>query len=79
MKALANHRRLAIVVYLSRHDTASVGVIAHEINLSFKATSRHLSVLRAADVLDREQVNLFVHYRLHKPLQGIVRATLLDL
>lgn len=78
LKALANRRRLAIVTYLDRCKKASVGGIAREINLSFKATSRHLGILRAADVLDREQVSLLVYYRLAKPLPGIVKSVLLS-
>lgn len=76
LKALANHRRLAIVVFLCGRENASVGAIAREINLSFKATSRHLSILRAADALDRAQVNLRAYYSLHKPLSGIVKSVL---
>lgn len=76
LKALANRRRLAIMAYLNVHEKASVGGIAREIHLSFKATSKHLGILRAADVLDREQVNLSVYYRLAKPLPGIVKSVL---
>ena len=62
MKALANVRRLAILRYLKKHREASVGDIAGEIRLSFKSTSRHLSVLFAAVVIEREQRSVMMFY-----------------
>jgi DNA-binding transcriptional ArsR family regulator len=63
MKAFANRRRLAILKFLkSRTKPATVGAIAREIELSFKATSKHLGVLRAAEIIDREQTGLEMRY-----------------
>jgi DNA-binding transcriptional ArsR family regulator len=64
LKALANRRRLAILKYLKNHREAPVGEIAHEINLSFKATSKHLGILASVDIIERDQRNLQVFYRL---------------
>ncbi len=64
LKALANRRRLAILEYLKNHREAPVGEIAHEINLSFKATSKHLGILASVDIIERDQRNLQVFYRL---------------
>lgn len=64
LKALANKRRLAIVKLLKKQGEKSVGDIAHEINLSFKSTSKHLGVLSAVDIVDREQRSLQMFYRL---------------
>lgn len=64
LKALANRRRLAILKYLKENKKAPVGEIAHEISLSFKATSKHLGVLLAADILEKDQVSLQMFYRL---------------
>lgn len=64
LKALANRRRLAILKYLKDKGEASVMQIAEEIKLSFKATSKHLGVLAARDVIDREQRGLQMFYRL---------------
>ena len=63
-KALANRRRLAILAYLKETGEASVGDIAAHIKLSFKATSKHLGVLAAADMVEREQRRLQMFYRL---------------
>lgn len=62
LKALANRRRLAIIKYLKNNREAPVGEIAHEINLSFRSTSKHLGVLTAADILDKEQRSLQMFY-----------------
>jgi len=64
LKALANKRRIAIIAHLKSQQSASVGNIAGEIDLSFKSTSRHLSVLSAANILERTQHSAQVFYRL---------------
>ena len=64
LKALANRRRLAIVRYLRRTREATVGDIADEIKLSFKATSKHLSILFSADIVERDQRSREMYYRL---------------
>ena len=69
MKAMANRRRLAILKFLKHNGRATVGEIAREINLSFKATSKHLRVLSAADIVERDQIGLQMWYELaDKPL-----------
>lgn len=64
LKALANRRRLAILKYLKENRKAPVAEIAHEIDLSFKATSKHLGILLAADILEKDQISLQMFYRL---------------
>jgi len=64
LKVLANRRRLAILKYLKAHREAPVAEIAEEINLSFKSTSKHLTILAAADIIEREQRSLQMFYRL---------------
>ena len=66
LKELANRRRLAIIKFLKKQGEKSVGDIAHEINLSFKSTSKHLGVLSAVDIVDREQRSLQMFYRIAK-------------
>ena len=73
LKALANGRRLRILKYLKTRKEASVGDIADEINLSFKSTSRHLAVLSAADILEREQRSSQVFYRLSSSQKSLVK------
>ena len=64
LKALANKRRLAILKYLKSVSQAPVADIAGKIDLSFKATSKHLGILSACDILEKEQKSLQVFYRL---------------
>lgn len=63
LKALANKRRLAIVQAVKKEELP-VGDIAEKIRLSLRSTSRHLGVLRGADVLERDQRGLQVFYRI---------------
>ncbi len=74
LRALANARRIEIVKFLKRRKVAIVGEISEAIKLSFKSTSRHLTVLSSAGILDREQQSLFVHYRIASPMSSLSKA-----
>ena len=74
LKAFANRRRLAIVRFLKKGKEASVGDIAETIHLSFKATSKHLGILTAANVLDRDQRSLQMFYRLSNDIPALART-----
>ena len=76
LKSLANRRRLAILSYLKKEREARVTEIAAAIKLSFKATSRHLNLLAAADILDREQHGLDVFYRISSNLPPPAKSVL---
>ena len=69
LKALANKRRLAILKYLKSKKESSVGKIAEEIKLSFRATSKHLGILSAADIVEKEQQSLYVVYSISPALK----------
>ncbi|MCR4279699.1 MAG: metalloregulator ArsR/SmtB family transcription factor [Candidatus Zambryskibacteria bacterium] len=64
LKAFANRRRLAIIKHLKKKGEANVGDIAEHINLSYKATSKHLGVLASADIVEKEQRSLEMWYSL---------------
>ena len=76
-KALGNRRRLAILSHLKRKKEESVGRIAIQIKLSLKSTSRHLAILLSADLLERNQRNVEVYYRLANAVHPIISETLL--
>ncbi|MES2202795.1 MAG: ArsR family transcriptional regulator [Patescibacteria group bacterium] len=76
LKATANRRRLAILKYLTKRPGAKVGDIAAEIKLSFKSTSKHLAVLLGADLVEREQLSLEMHYKLRGPTHSILKTIL---
>lgn len=73
LKALANRRRLAILKYLKENKEAPVAEIANKIKLSFKATSKHLGVLSAIDIIEREQRSLQMFYRLSGNQESAVK------
>lgn len=73
LKALANRRRLVIVRHLKKEKESRVGDIAGAIRLSFKATSKHLSILTAADIVDKEQRSLEVWYRLSTSMSHLAK------
>ncbi len=64
-KALGNRRRLAIVRLLKGKREVSVTEIAQHLKLSHRSTSKHLAVLAAAEIVDREQRSLSVFYFLN--------------
>lgn len=76
LKALANRRRLAILRYLKQNKESSVGNIAEEIKLSFKATSKHLGILIALDIVEKEQRRLQVFYWLANNQSPVARYVL---
>ena len=76
LKALANRRRLAIITFVKIKREVTVGEIAEEIKLSFRSTSKHLGILAAAGILEKEQRSAQVHYflgsNLSEPARRIV-------
>jgi len=72
LKTLANKRRLAIICYLKKKPEAKVGDIAETINLSLTSTSKHLIQLFNADIVERNQKNLEVWYKLSQKQNNIV-------
>lgn len=78
LKAVANRRRVAILAYLKQEKEVKVGDIAEHIHLSFNATSKHLGVLFAANLVDKDQRSLEMWYRL-SPNQHILIDALLKL
>ena len=79
MKALANRRRLGIVKLLKKDGAVSVADIAREIGLSFKATSKHLGILYAAGILERDQQRLTINYRIAPALHKATKHVLTTL
>jgi len=76
LKALASRRRLAILKYLKEEREASVGEISGEIKVSFKATSKHLAILTAADIVERDQRGLQMFYRIAANPKSVIRVVL---
>lgn len=76
LKALANRRRLSIIRFLKREKEATVGTIAAHIRLSFKSTSRHLSILAGANLLEKDQRSTQVFYRIAEGQPEFIRKVI---
>lgn len=76
LKALANARRLAILLRLRKSKKATVSDVAESIHLSFKATSKHLHILERANIVDYEQISINMYYRLVDPPHPLVKTAL---
>ena len=74
LKATANRRRLAILKYLKENKEASVGEITKQVKISFKAASKHLGILLAADIVDREHKAFKVFYSLSSTMKKVVKG-----
>ena len=75
-KALTNRRRLVIIKFLKETKEATVTNIADHIKLSIRSTSKHLAVLSAQAVVDKEQRSLLVYYRLALNQKNIIAKIL---
>lgn len=62
-----------IVQYLQSHKDGHVGDIADAIKLSFKATSKHLTILVSTEILDRTQVGSWMTYKLSPSMPALAR------
>ncbi|MDP3661574.1 MAG: ArsR family transcriptional regulator [bacterium] len=74
MKAFGNISRLKIVKHLKAHTSASVVDISRNTKCSYKATSKHLSILFRVDVVDRQQSMYEMHYRIADSLDPSAKA-----
>ncbi len=74
LKALANKRRLAMLKILMSKKEATVGELAGAIRLSFKSTSKHLAVLKSADIVEHEQRGISYYYKLNTLLPPGAKA-----
>ncbi len=74
--ALANVNRLKIIHLLSGSRTMSVTDIAAGLEISFKATSNHLVMLKNLDVLEARGTTGHVFYSLNPQMPQDFRETI---
>jgi len=74
LKCLGNEHRLGIVMYLKIKKSASVGEIADNLKISFKATSKHLAILEKGRVLARQSDSPFVIYSISSDSSGLIKS-----
>jgi ArsR family transcriptional regulator len=76
LKALANRRRIQILQFLKRQKTATVSSIAKNVDLSAKATSKHLRILLNAGVVTFSKRGSYVSYRISLKQEEPVKKVL---
>ena len=64
-RALGNERRFLIVKHIIDNKELTVSKISELIDLSFKSTSRHLLVLKNANLVVSRQTDLNNFYSIH--------------
>jgi DNA-binding transcriptional ArsR family regulator len=79
LKSLANRRRLTLLAYLKHEQKMTVGNLAQKIQLSFQATSRHLTTLDRTGILEKDQRGLEVFYRLAGSARPFMEKLLTEL
>ena len=75
-RVLANINRLKIIKMLSDGRRMSVGDIADNLKISFKATSNHLAILKNLDVLEAQGEAGHVFYSLNSQMPSDFRNIL---
>lgn len=76
LKAVANQRRLAILKYLKKNKEASVTELADDLAMSLKATSKHVGILSAVDIIKGSQKGPYMVYVLSKEQEPVVQSIL---
>jgi len=72
-KIFTNYHRLEILKLLKEKEK-SVGQIADSLEISFKATSKHLLFLSEKGILTRRYDGPFVLYSISKNISGITQS-----
>jgi DNA-binding transcriptional ArsR family regulator len=72
-KIFTNKHKLAILSFLKKKKSAPVGVIADNIGVSFKTTSKYLLYIAKKGILKRRYDGNFVRYQISDNLPESVR------
>lgn len=79
LKILAEKHRLEILNLLKTGKSKSVGQIADHLNISFKATSKHLLYFAKKGILKRRYDGPFVLYKISDNLPRVARLIIFHL
>ncbi|MDA0376500.1 MAG: metalloregulator ArsR/SmtB family transcription factor [bacterium] len=63
LRAVANARRLGILSFLKKNQSATVGEIAKAVHLHIASASQHLRILKSAGIIEHKKRGLYVTYR----------------
>lgn len=76
LRAVANARRLGILAFLKKNQSASVSEIATAVRLHITSASQHLRILKSAGIIEHKKRGLFVTYRLSLKQEEPVKKVL---
>jgi len=76
LKALANKRRLTLVAYLKNTEPMCVIDLAEAINLPFRTTSKHLSILFRVGILTQQQVGKEMQYSIDPNISKLSKSVI---
>ena len=68
LRALSDTTRLRICMLLLAHDELCVCELTGALDLAQPKVSRHLAILREAQVVRDRRTGLWIHYRIHPQL-----------
>ncbi len=72
LKALAEENRLRVVMCLAEHGELCVCQITEFLGLAPSTVSKHLSILRAAGLIESRKIGRWVHYRFADSDEGAI-------
>lgn len=75
-RALADETRLRCVVLIQQQSELCVCELTYVLNLAQPKISRHLAILKAANILQDRREGLWVYYQLHTDLPVWARKIL---
>ena len=75
-KALANTNRLHIIKILAKSKPLNVSDMSEKLNISLKATSKHLILLSNLDVLESKGKNGHIWYFLNPDMQNDIKKAI---
>ena len=76
LRAVANARRLGILSFLKKNQSATVGEISNAVRLKGPSASQHLRILKSAGIIEHKKRGLFVTYRLSLKQEEPVKKVL---
>ncbi len=79
LKSVANRRRISILTFLKKYGAQPVSAIAQATGGTIQTTSKHLQILRDADIIIDRRRGMSVLYRLSLAQNELIKPLLRSL
>jgi DNA-binding transcriptional ArsR family regulator len=76
LKALANARRLDVLLFLSSNRSSSVIYFAEQFSITEAAMSKHMRTLLRANLVTRRQMGMFAMFSISKDLPRLAKLAI---